>query len=134
MRQELDITKEQLESLLKHREESDLKSKADVKLLVREVKSLRSFQLELKQEAGRLAKERTEFEVHSICYYRILALGGKLTEIGSRNILILKKIIENIEEIFHADNIATHLVKHWFEAVNGLNYHSFPSYIYLSRL
>lgn len=90
MRQELDITKEQLESLLKHREESDLKSKADVKLLVREVKSLRSFQLELKQEVGRLAKERTEFEVHSICYYRILALGGKLTEIGSRNILILK--------------------------------------------
>ncbi|CAA2994342.1 Hypothetical predicted protein [Olea europaea subsp. europaea] len=62
LRQELDITKEQLESLLKHREESDLKSKADVKLLVREVKSLRSFQLELKQEVGRLAKERTEFE------------------------------------------------------------------------
>lgn len=62
LRQELDITKEKIESLLKHHEESDLKSKADVKLLVREVKSLRTFQLELKQEVGILAKEKTEFE------------------------------------------------------------------------
>ncbi|KAL2493482.1 Phox (PX) domain-containing protein [Abeliophyllum distichum] len=62
LREELDTSKEQLESLLKHHEESDLKSKADVKLLVREVKSLRSYQSELKQEVSRLAQERTEFE------------------------------------------------------------------------
>ncbi|KAL2458774.1 Phox (PX) domain-containing protein [Forsythia ovata] len=62
LREELDTSKEQHESLLKRHEESDLKSKADVKLLVREVKSLRSYQSELKQEVSRLAQERTEFE------------------------------------------------------------------------
>lgn len=61
--QELDVGREQLENLKKHHEEFEVKSKADVKLLVKEVKSLRSSQLELKQELSRLMKEKLEAEV-----------------------------------------------------------------------
>ncbi|KAG6669506.1 hypothetical protein CIPAW_01G249300 [Carya illinoinensis] len=60
--QELDVGREQLENLKKHQEEFEVKSKADVKLLVKEVKSLRSSQLELKQELSRLMKEKLEVE------------------------------------------------------------------------
>ncbi|KAF5466783.1 hypothetical protein F2P56_016679 [Juglans regia] len=60
--QELYVGREQLENLKKHNEEFEVKSKADVKLLVKEVKSLRSSQLELKQELSRLMKEKLEVE------------------------------------------------------------------------
>lgn len=60
---EVDVAREQLENLQKHSEELELKSKADVKLLVKEVKSLRSSQSELKQELSRLMKEKLEVEV-----------------------------------------------------------------------
>lgn len=46
----------------KHHDDLELKSKADVKLLVKEVKSLRSYQSELKQELSRLTKEKLEVE------------------------------------------------------------------------
>ncbi|KAK9282341.1 hypothetical protein L1049_005257 [Liquidambar formosana] len=59
---ELDFAREQLENLQKHNEESELKTKTDVKLLVKEVKSLRSSQSELKQELSRLMKEKLEVE------------------------------------------------------------------------
>ncbi|GAV75448.1 hypothetical protein CFOL_v3_18927 [Cephalotus follicularis] len=59
---ELDITREQLENLHKQHEELEVKSKADVKILVKEVKSLRSSQSELKQELGRVMKEKFELE------------------------------------------------------------------------
>ncbi|KAF5453248.1 hypothetical protein F2P56_028163 [Juglans regia] len=59
---ELDVAREQLENLQKQHEEFEVKSKADVKLLVKEVKSLRSSQLELKQELSRLMKEKLEAE------------------------------------------------------------------------
>ncbi|KAI3455298.1 hypothetical protein Pfo_011961 [Paulownia fortunei] len=62
LRQELDSAREQLKNLEKCHEEADLKSKSDLKLLVREVKSLRSSQSELQQELDRVAKDRTEFE------------------------------------------------------------------------
>jgi predicted nucleic acid-binding Zn-ribbon protein len=61
--QELDFAREQLENLQRHHEEFEVKSKADVKLLVKEVKSLRSSQLDLKQELSQLMKEKLEVEV-----------------------------------------------------------------------
>lgn len=61
--QELDAAREQLENLQKLHEDSDLKSKSDIKLLVKEVKSLRNVQLELKQELSRSMKEKLEVEV-----------------------------------------------------------------------
>lgn len=59
---ELDVSREHLSKLHKRNEELEAKSKADVKLLVKEVKSLRSSQSELKQELGRLMKEKIEVE------------------------------------------------------------------------
>ena len=67
---ELDDAREQLENLQKHHEEFEVKSKADVKLLIKEVKSLRSSQLELKQELSQVMKEKLEVEVTSfLCTY-----------------------------------------------------------------
>ncbi|KAG5537517.1 hypothetical protein RHGRI_024846 [Rhododendron griersonianum] len=62
LQQELDNAREQIENLKKHHDDLELKSKADVKLLVKEVKSLRSYQSELKQELSRLTKEKLEVE------------------------------------------------------------------------
>ena len=63
LQQELDNAREQIENMNRHHEELELKSKADVKLLVKEVKSLRSYQSELKQELTRSMKEKIEVEV-----------------------------------------------------------------------
>lgn len=60
---ELDASKEQLENLQKRYEELEAKSKVEVKVLVKEVKSLRSAQMELKQELSRTLEEKTEAEV-----------------------------------------------------------------------
>ncbi|KAF5199703.1 Px domain-containing protein erel1 [Thalictrum thalictroides] len=60
--QELDYAKEKLVKLQKLHEELQLKSKADTKVLVKEVKSLRNSQAELKQELGRSQKEKSELE------------------------------------------------------------------------
>ncbi|XP_073141796.1 PX domain-containing protein EREX isoform X2 [Henckelia pumila] len=62
LRKELDSAREQLKNLKKSQEDSDLKSKSDVKLLVKEVKTLRSSQSELRQELDRMVKEKTELE------------------------------------------------------------------------
>lgn len=66
MPQELDPYKEQLENLSKRYEELEAKSKADIKVLVKEVKSLRSSQKELKHELSKSLKEKSEAEV--VCY------------------------------------------------------------------
>ncbi|XP_047325762.1 PX domain-containing protein EREL1-like isoform X2 [Impatiens glandulifera] len=58
--QELGNTKKQLQDLLKRHEELQMKSKADIKVLVREVKSLRSSQIELKQEVSQSLKEKSD--------------------------------------------------------------------------
>ncbi|CAM8961558.1 unnamed protein product [Rhodiola kirilowii] len=58
--QELGTTKEQLKSLLKRHEELELKSKADIKVLVKEVKSLRSSQKQLKEELSQSDQERAD--------------------------------------------------------------------------
>ncbi|THG01162.1 hypothetical protein TEA_015875 [Camellia sinensis var. sinensis] len=60
--QELDVTKMQLDDLLKRHEELEVKSKADIKVLVKEVKSLRSSQAELKKELSQSQKEKSEAE------------------------------------------------------------------------
>ncbi|KAL8153377.1 hypothetical protein V2J09_011137 [Rumex salicifolius] len=60
--QELDAAREQFDNLQKHHEQSELKSKTDVKVLVKEVKSLRTSQSELKQELSRLIKEKLDIE------------------------------------------------------------------------
>lgn len=66
--QELDDAREQIENLQKHHEEFEVKSKADVKLLIKEVKSLRNSQLELKQDLSRVMKEKLEVEVTSFLF------------------------------------------------------------------
>ncbi|KAA8525485.1 hypothetical protein F0562_007340 [Nyssa sinensis] len=60
--QELDATRQQLENLMKRHEELEVKSKADIKVLVKEVKSLRSSQAELKQKLSQSLQEKTEAE------------------------------------------------------------------------
>lgn len=61
--QELDSSKDQLENLLKRYEELEAKSKADRKVLVKEVKSLRSSQAKLEHELDKSRKEKFEAEV-----------------------------------------------------------------------
>uniref|UniRef100_A0A7N0R8E4 PX domain-containing protein n=1 Tax=Kalanchoe fedtschenkoi TaxID=63787 RepID=A0A7N0R8E4_KALFE len=58
--QELGTTKEQLKSLQKHYEELELKSKADIKVLVKEVKLLRSSQRQLKDELSQSDQEKAD--------------------------------------------------------------------------
>ena len=60
---ELDATKEQLENLSRQYEELEAKSKADIKILVKEVKSLRSSQKGQKQELSRALEDKSEAEV-----------------------------------------------------------------------
>ncbi|XP_059638523.1 PX domain-containing protein EREL1-like isoform X2 [Cornus florida] len=60
--QELDATRQQLQNLLKRHEELEVKSKMDIKVLVKEVKSLRSSQVQLKQEHSESMKEKAEAE------------------------------------------------------------------------
>ncbi|KAI3729961.1 hypothetical protein L6452_18634 [Arctium lappa] len=60
--QELDDTKSKLEQLLKKHQELEMKSKADVKILVKEVKSLRSSQAELKQQLNQSLVEKLDAE------------------------------------------------------------------------
>ncbi|XP_026662168.1 PX domain-containing protein EREL1 isoform X10 [Phoenix dactylifera] len=60
--QELDTKREVLGTMQKHLEELEMKSKADIKVLVREVKFLRSSQAELKQKLNQSLREKTELE------------------------------------------------------------------------
>ncbi|WJX74937.1 hypothetical protein P8452_58529 [Trifolium repens] len=62
LEQELDVTREQLKHLQKHHDEFEMKSKTDTKLLIKEVKSLRSSQLELKQQLSKLMEEKVDVE------------------------------------------------------------------------
>ncbi|RDY12904.1 PX domain-containing protein EREX, partial [Mucuna pruriens] len=62
LQQELDVAREQLKHLQKHHDEFEMKSKTDLKVLIKEVKSLRSSELELKQQLSELMKEKLEVE------------------------------------------------------------------------
>lgn len=59
---ELEATKDQLNILLKQHEELEVKSKSDIKVLVKEVKSLRRSQVELKQKLDDSFQEKTKLE------------------------------------------------------------------------
>lgn len=60
--QELDAARYELETLHKDHENFELKSKADIKVLGKEIKSQRTSQSELKQELSRIMKEKLEVE------------------------------------------------------------------------
>lgn len=62
LKQELDAAREGLQNLQKHQEESEVKLKTDIKVLVKEVKSLRNSQTELKQELSKVMKEKLDVE------------------------------------------------------------------------
>ncbi|KAK7402343.1 hypothetical protein VNO78_14540 [Psophocarpus tetragonolobus] len=62
LQQELDIAREQLKHLQKHHDEFEMKSKTDLKVLIKEVKYLRSSELELKQQLSELMKEKLDLE------------------------------------------------------------------------
>ncbi|VVB10717.1 unnamed protein product [Arabis nemorensis] len=59
---ELDARKQQLENLSRRYEELEAKSKADVKVLVKEVKSLRRSHVELEKELAQSLTDKTEAE------------------------------------------------------------------------
>lgn len=63
MLQELNASKEQLKIISKQYEELETKSKADIKVLVKEVKSLRKSEKELKQEVDQSLSKISEVEV-----------------------------------------------------------------------
>ncbi|CAL9234014.1 unnamed protein product [Arabidopsis halleri] len=60
--QEMDATKQQLEELSRQYVELESKSKADIKVLVREVKSLRRSHMELEKELSRSLREKSDTE------------------------------------------------------------------------
>ncbi|XP_022936730.1 PX domain-containing protein EREL2-like isoform X1 [Cucurbita moschata] len=62
LQEELESTKEQLNNVLKRFEELEGKSKADIRVLVKEVKSLRSTQAKLKQELSQTLQQKSETE------------------------------------------------------------------------
>ncbi|OIW09064.1 hypothetical protein TanjilG_16291 [Lupinus angustifolius] len=62
LQHELDAAREKLEHLQKNHDEFETKSKMDMKLLIKEVKTLRSSQLELKQQLDELMKEKLDVE------------------------------------------------------------------------
>lgn len=59
---ELDNKTEQLKKLQMHQEEFEIKSKSDIRALVKEVKSLRTSQAELKEAFSDLEKEKNSLE------------------------------------------------------------------------
>lgn len=61
--QQINDVRENFENLHKEHEEMEVKSKAELKVLVKEVKSLRTTQSELRQELSRTMKEKLEMEV-----------------------------------------------------------------------
>lgn len=61
--QQINDLTENFENLDKEHEEMEVKSKAELKVLVKEIKSLRTTQSELRQELSRTMKEKLEMEV-----------------------------------------------------------------------
>ncbi|KAF5726252.1 Phox domain-containing protein isoform 1 [Tripterygium wilfordii] len=89
---ELNATKEQLQKLSKQYEELEAKSKADIKVLVREVKSLRCSQTELKQELSQSLKEKSEAEKRLQLERQI----GEHGKIARRKLLDECRVLHNL--------------------------------------
>ncbi|KAL3655837.1 hypothetical protein CASFOL_000233 [Castilleja foliolosa] len=62
LHQELDSAKQKFEDLLKRHQELEWRSKADIKILVKEVKSLRSSHAELTKQLDQSLKEKSQVE------------------------------------------------------------------------
>ena len=62
--QQMDELRDKFENLRKEHEELEVKSKAELKVLVKEVKTLRTTQSELRVELSRTMKEKLEMEVN----------------------------------------------------------------------
>lgn len=75
LKQELESSKQQLETLTKQYEELEAKSKADRKVLVKEVKSLRSSQAKLEHELSKSLQEKSEAEVVYFSAGKFLYMG-----------------------------------------------------------
>jgi len=60
----MDATEQQLEDLSRRYVELEAKSKADIKVLVREVKSLRRSHMEMEKELTRSLTEKSDTEVN----------------------------------------------------------------------
>ena len=67
MSKELDARKQQLGDLSRRYNELEAKSKADIKVLVKEVKSLRRSHVELEKKLTQSLTDKTEAEVISGC-------------------------------------------------------------------
>lgn len=115
--EELDATKKQLEKLLKQHEELEMKSKSDIKVLVKEIKSLRSSQTQMKQELSRSLKEKSETEVGCFsldaygtwsrmsfltiaCKYQFHHLEPRIISMNSKNKLTRLKLLINSFRFF----------------------------------
>jgi len=61
--EELEIKRKEVESLKQRLGEVEAKSKADMKVLVKEVKSLRNSQKEMKKVLNQYIEEKTDLEV-----------------------------------------------------------------------
>lgn len=68
MLQELDSKQELIDKLQRHLEDVVLKSKADIKVLVKEVKLLRGSQEELKEMLNQSTEEKAELQVKCELY------------------------------------------------------------------
>lgn len=64
LNQELSTKLEQIANLERHLEQLEMKSKADIKVLVKEVKFLRNYQEELKKMLNQSTKEVKDLEVN----------------------------------------------------------------------
>lgn len=62
--QQMDGLRDTFENLRRDHEDLEVKSKAELKVLVKEVKSLRTTQSELRLELSRTVKEKLEMEVN----------------------------------------------------------------------
>ncbi|PSR91842.1 Myosin-9 like [Actinidia chinensis var. chinensis] len=102
--QELDATKKQLEDMLTRHQELEVKSKVDIKVLVKEVKSLRSTKAELKKDLSHSEKEKSEAE-------RLLQLErqcGENAKIAMQKLLhecgALRNQLQECNINFHTEN------------------------------
>ncbi|GFZ16705.1 myosin heavy chain-related protein [Actinidia rufa] len=102
--QELDATKKQLEDMLTRHQELEVKSKADIKVLVKEVKSLRSTKAELKKDLSHSEKEKSKAE-------RLLQLErqcGENAKIAMQKLLhecgALRNQLQECNINFHTEN------------------------------
>ncbi|XP_052194943.1 PX domain-containing protein EREL1 isoform X2 [Diospyros lotus] len=89
--QELDVTKKQLEDFLKQHKDLEVKSKADIKVLVKEVKALRRSQAELQKDLDQSLKEKSEAER----FLQMEKQRGEYANIATQNLLHECSILHN---------------------------------------